>query len=117
TTTVLGAGPEPQEGDYTPAEGGLTPSGPLTLREALRVSSNRAAVELGQRVGVRAVQQTARALGISTPIKDWPSTFLGAAEVVPLELTLAYAAFFNGGQRVWPRLLARVESIDGQILY
>jgi len=117
TTTLLNAGPEPQEGDYTPAEGGLEPQGPMTMREALRTSSNRAAVELGTRVTVKAVAQLAHNLGINTPIPEWPSTLLGSSEVSPLELTLAYGAFVNGGQRVRPRLIARVTNADGQLLY
>ena len=117
TTTVLGAGPEPQEGDYNPAEGGMETHGPLTMREALRTSSNRAAVELGGRVGVRAVAQLAKDLGIGSPIPDWPSTFLGAAALSPLELTAAYAAFVNGGYRIKPRLIAFVESVDGRPLF
>ncbi len=89
---------------------------PLTLREALRVSSNRAAVDLGARVGIARVQQMAQRLGLSTPVPDWPSTPLGVAEVVPLELTAAYAAFLNGGYRVQPRFIDEVRDGSGNLI-
>ena len=89
---------------------------PLTLREALRVSSNRAAVDLFGRVGIARVQQLAQKLGLSTPLPDWPSVPLGVAEVVPLELTAAYAAFLNGGYRVAPRFIDEVRDGSGNLL-
>ena len=111
----------------TVLSGAATPSGwqpadhleesdrPLTLREALRVSSNRAAVELGGRIGIDRVRDMALRLGLSTPIPDWPSSFLGAADVVPLELVAAYAPFLNGGFRVQPRYIDSVQDATGQV--
>ena len=107
----------PEAGDYQPADRITLPAGPLNLREALRVSSNRAAVALGNRVGIPRVIEEARALGITTPIPDYPSTALGAADVVPIELVAAYAAFGNGGMRVTPRFMTSVEGRDGQVLW
>jgi penicillin-binding protein 1A len=89
---------------------------PLTLREALRVSSNRAAVDLAGRVGIARVQQLAQRLGLNTPVPDWPSTPLGVAEVVPLELTAAYAPFLNGGYRIQPRFIDEVRDASGNLL-
>src|SRR5207248_3393205 len=107
----------PDGGDYQPADRISLPVGPLNLREALRVSSNRAAVALGERVGVPAVIEEARILGLTTPIGDYPSTVLGAAAVEPLELALAYAAFANGGDRIEPRFIDHVESAAGLVLW
>src|SRR5439155_25329245 len=104
----------PDGGDYQPADRITLPAGPLNLREALRVSSNRAAVALGNRVGIPRVIEQAHALGITTPIPEYPSTVLGAAEVVPLELVAAFAAFGNGGMRVTPRFMTSVEGPAGQ---
>ncbi|MFL5393118.1 MAG: penicillin-binding protein 1A [Myxococcales bacterium] len=103
--------------DYQPADRISMPVGPLNLREALRVSSNRAAVALGEKVGVPSVIEEAQILGLTTPIPDYPSTVLGAAAVSPLELTVAYAAFANGGDRVEPRFIDRVESAAGLVLW
>jgi 1A family penicillin-binding protein len=104
-------------GDYQPADRITLPAGPLNLREALRVSSNRAAVALGNRVGIPRVIEQARALGITTPIPEYPSTVLGAADVVPIELVAAFAAFGNGGMRVTPRFMTSVEGRDSQVLW
>ncbi|TMB30934.1 MAG: PBP1A family penicillin-binding protein [Deltaproteobacteria bacterium] len=112
-TTLLGD----STADYQPADRISLPVGPLNLREALRVSSNRAAVALGERVGVSAVIEEARILGLTTPIGEYPSTVLGAAAVEPLELVLAYAAFANGGDRIEPRFIDHVESAAGLVLW
>jgi membrane carboxypeptidase/penicillin-binding protein len=89
----------------------------LSLRQALAVSSNAAAVRVGRWVGEQRVIDTARLLGVSTPIPPYPSIHLGSAEVIPAELVAAYAAFGNGGMRVRPRLITRVEDARGQVLW
>src|SRR5205085_7186604 len=102
-------------GDYQPADRITLAAGPLNLREALRVSSNRAAVALGTRVGVPRVIDQAHALGVTSPIPDFPSSLLGAGEVVPIELVAAYAAFANGGMRITPRFVTAVEGPAGNV--
>lgn len=104
-------------GDYAPADGQAATDHPLTLREALRISSNRAALALGQKVGLQPVADVARACGIEDPIPPWPSTFLGAAEVTPLSLVAAFAPFANGGERIQPRFLGEVKSATGELLF
>lgn len=89
----------------------------LSLREALALSSNHAAVRIGQWVGAENVAATGKALGLSTEIPVYPSIFLGAAEVVPVELVAAYATFGNGGYRVRPHLITRVEDDEGKLLW
>jgi penicillin-binding protein 1A len=89
----------------------------LTVRQALALSSNHAAVRVGQWAGVDRVTAMARTLGISTPIPPYPSVLLGSAEVVPAELAAAYAALGNGGFRVTPTLIARVEDARGNVLW
>jgi penicillin-binding protein 1A len=89
----------------------------ISTREALIKSSNNAAVRVGSLVGPLAVIRTARALGITTPIPPYPSIFLGAAEVTPIQLVAAYAAFDNGGNRVTPHLVERVEDKHGKVLW
>ena len=74
----------------------------LSVRKALAVSSNNAAVRVGQWVGEGRVAAMGHRLGLSTPIPEYPSIFLGSAEVIPAELVAAFAAFGNGGYRVSP---------------
>jgi penicillin-binding protein 1A len=59
----------------------------------------------------------ARALGLTTPIPAYPSIFLGSAEVIPAEFVAAYAALDNGGWRVKPTLIDRVEDAHGKVLW
>jgi penicillin-binding protein 1A len=116
STPLLGPSAEPYQGDYWPADH-ISDTATINLREGLRISSNRAAVVLGERVGLGNVVRTARDLGLSTPIEEYPSTVLGAADVIPLELVAAYTAFSNSGVRVAPRLIRRVEDALGRVLW
>ena len=89
----------------------------VTLREALALSSNNATVRLGQWIGVERVIEMARTLGLTTEIPPYPSIHIGSAEVIPAELVGAYAAFANGGYRVKPHLITRVEDAHGNVLW
>ncbi|HEV7991097.1 MAG TPA: PBP1A family penicillin-binding protein [Gemmatimonadaceae bacterium] len=91
--------------------------GTITLTKALAVSSNAAAVRLSQNVGISNVIQAARRNGIASPLPNYPAIALGAVDVTPLELVAAYAPFANGGLRVHPRLVRRIESADGTVLW
>ncbi|HLL85593.1 MAG TPA: PBP1A family penicillin-binding protein, partial [Longimicrobium sp.] len=113
---LLGPGAEVARGAYWPRDH-VADSATVDMRDALRLSSNRAAVVLGERVGAGRVVKTAHDMGISTPIQPLPSTFLGAASVMPLELVAAYAPFANGGSSVRPRLIRRVEDAHGRVLF
>jgi penicillin-binding protein 1A len=116
STPLLGPDAVDSLGDYRPADH-VSDAQNVDLREALRLSSNRATVVLGNRVGADRVIRAAKDLGLTTPIQPYPSTFLGAAEVVPMELVAAYTAFAAGGSVVRPRLIRRVEDAEGNVLY
>jgi penicillin-binding protein 1A len=92
-------------------------AGPLTLRQALMRSANAATVRLGETVGERRVAALARRAGIGSPLAAVPALALGAGEVTPLELATAYAPFANGGLRVAPSLVRRIEAGDGTVLW
>lgn len=89
----------------------------LSVRDALALSSNAAAVRVGEAVGIGRVVRQAERLGITTPVPEYPSIFLGAAEVIPAELTAAYATFANGGVRVAAHLITRIEDPEGRVLW
>jgi penicillin-binding protein 1A len=91
--------------------------GTITLTKALAVSSNAAAVRVSQTVGIPNVILAAHRNGIATPIPNYPAIALGAVAVTPLELVAAYAPFGNGGLRVRPRLVRRIEAADGTVLW
>ncbi|HEX8667259.1 MAG TPA: PBP1A family penicillin-binding protein [Allosphingosinicella sp.] len=90
-------------GDWQPKNYGNRYRGTLTLRDALAVSSNVAAVRLAQRVGMDNVVRTARDLGVRSPLNPNPSLALGTSGVTLLELTSAYAAVAAGAYPVTPR--------------
>jgi penicillin-binding protein 1A len=87
--------------------------GEITVEEALAQSINTASVRLLiQAGGPRAVIASARSLGIADALPDNDSLALGTGEVGLLEMTAAYAAFFNGGARVTPYAIDRLQA-DG----
>jgi penicillin-binding protein 1A len=87
----------------------------MSLRSALRTSSNRAAVRLLQTVGMEHAMQFVRAFDF-TEVPAVPSMALGAGEVTLTGMTSAYAAFVTGGVIRTPVLIRRVEDRDGQVL-
>jgi penicillin-binding protein 1A len=88
----------------------------VTLREGLRMSSNRAAVRLMQDVGVRQTVRQASAFGFGD-LPVVPSVALGAGEVTLSGITAAYGAFVNRGAVYPPTLIRRVEEADGNVLF
>jgi penicillin-binding protein 1A len=91
--------------------------GALTMRDALALSRNTVAVQLGLRVGMDSVASVSRRLGISTPVALYPSSAIGASTVRPLDFVSAYAAFANGGKAVEPRLVRAVEDAAGRSVW
>lgn len=102
---------------WTPANYGDDYAGRVTLRRALMRSANAATVRVSRAVGIRAVIESARRNGIASPIQTVPALALGAAEVTPMELVASYAPFANGGFRVRPRFVRRIERADGTVLW
>ena len=92
--------------------------GPITIREGLRRSINIIAIKLGwEEVGIETVAQTARRMGIQTEIERFPSTTIGAAEVIPIQVAEAYSAFATLGTKVRPFPILRVESSEGVVIW
>jgi penicillin-binding protein 1B len=89
-------------------------AGPVTVRRALELSLNAATVRVAQAVGVHAVVDEARALGLTSPLATVPAAALGAFEVTPVELAAAYLPFADAGRRP-PGLsaVARAWDADG----
>ena len=88
----------------------------MSLRTALRTSSNRAAVRLLQEVGIPRTVQYAKTMGVGD-VPSVPSLALGSGEVTLQSMTAAYAAFANQGRVPQPMLIRRVEDRDGRVLF
>ena len=104
-------------GDWTPRNYGNKYRGPIPLYTALMISSNVCTARLMDAIGVRPVIQLARVMGISTPIPYDLTISLGSNSVKLFEMTRAYGVFANGGFRVDPYAIERVESSRGTVLY
>ena len=102
---------------WRPANFGGQYGGPLTLRRALMRSANAATVRLSHAVGEGRVVAMAKRAGIRSRLDPVPAMALGALEVTPIELAAAYAPFANGGMRVRPSLVRRIETPDGTVLW
>jgi penicillin-binding protein 1A len=89
----------------------------VSLRQALVSSRNSATVRLAHEVGFERVADYAERLGFGQDLPRRPSLALGTAVASPLELTTAYTTFASLGYRVEPRLVLRVESPEGEVLW
>ncbi|MSP40665.1 MAG: PBP1A family penicillin-binding protein [Deltaproteobacteria bacterium] len=90
--------------------------GAVTLRRALESSLNSATARVAQDVGIRRVRDLAHKLGIQSSLPAVPALSLGAAEVTPLEIAVAYATLANGGSRVRPLAVKQVLDQSTKVL-
>jgi len=90
----------------------------MPLRSAFSQSINSVAVRVGQEMGIKNIIETAKAMGIKSPMDDAPSLSLGACDVNLLELANAYSTVANGG-RAHPEaiLVTRILDRDGNEIY
>jgi 1A family penicillin-binding protein len=89
---------------------------PITMRTALRMSSNRAAVRMLEDVGIPVTVEYAQRLGVGS-VPSVPSLALGSGEVTLDAMTAAFSTFANGGLVPKPVLVRRVETSSGEVLY
>ncbi len=113
--TFRGAADRP----YSPTDFGPEPYhlAELTVREALAVSCNVAAVRWAARLGPATVVEYARRLGVQGPLGADLSLALGSYEVSPLEMAAAMATLAGGGVYHEPFGLLRVEDRRGRMLH
>jgi 1A family penicillin-binding protein len=102
-------------GAWVPQDGHVDEDA-LTMRDALRLSSNRAAVRMIQDVGIEETADYAERFGMPG-MPHVPSLALGSGEVTMLSLVSAYGAFANDGTLVEPSLIRRVTTSGGEVLY
>jgi penicillin-binding protein 1A len=102
------------EGQWLPDDHG--DGGPMSMRAALRTSSNRAAVQMLQQVGIPTAVRYAQRLGINN-VPGVPSLALGSGDVSLLSMTSAYSAFANHGMLAPPSLIRRVEDLSGHVMF
>lgn len=127
--TALAAGVSPEEpfesaatslaipGGQTWKVTGSPGGGPMRLRVATEKSINSVYAQLILKVGAQKVADTAKAMGITTPIKAVPAIALGSQEVTPLEMASAYGTLANGGAHIKPFGITEVADVTGAVLF
>ncbi|WP_245447385.1 PBP1A family penicillin-binding protein [Methylobacterium sp. 17Sr1-1] len=104
-----------QVGEWEPENYGGRYRGAVTLRTAFAHSINTVAVQLAENMGMPAVIETARGLGVTSDLPNLPSLALGSAETTLLEMTRAYAAVAAGAETIEPysvrQILAREQAL------
>jgi len=111
--------PNPPGPPYVPKNYDGKEHGPVLVRQALACSYNIPAVKTLQFVGVPQMIEMARRLGITSftePERYGLSLTLGGAEIMLVEHTGAYAVLANGGVRVPPVAILRIEDSRGRVI-
>ena len=96
-------------------EGGF--AGPSTLRYGIEHSRNVMTVRLAQDIGMPLIAEYAKRFGVYDDLPPYLSFALGAGETTLLRMTTAYAMFDNGGRKIKPTLIDRIQDRYGHTVY
>jgi membrane peptidoglycan carboxypeptidase len=109
--------------NWAPRDADQLDRGPVLVRRALQFSLNIPAIRALERVGSEAVADQAERLGIrfhlgrTAFLQAGLSAAIGTVEVRPLDLTAAYGALGNSGQRLPPRMILEIRGPDGELVW
>jgi penicillin-binding protein 1A len=92
-------------------------NGPTTLRNALRLSLNTVTVRLAQDIGMPLIGEYARRFGVYDELPNYLSYALGAGETTVMRMVTAYSMIANGGRRVKPTLIDRIQDRYGHTIF
>lgn len=90
----------------------------ITMLKALEVSNNIASVKLLEIAGIDKVKEVWNASGIQS--KDFPNDLtlaLGSITTNPLDMARIYSSFANGGYKITPQFIYKIENKDGEVIY
>jgi penicillin-binding protein 1A len=111
-------------GNWCPRNFGGSYGGRITLEQAITKSYNSIPVKLSialgngnPKAGRAKIVETARRMGIVSPLIDSPSLPIGAVDVTVLEMTSAYAVFANGGHKAPPHAALEIMNAKGKSIY
>ena len=91
--------------------------GPSTLRTGIEKSRNLMTVRVAQKVGFEEISKISNNFGIYNDIPELLSVSLGSAETTLLQLTNAYCTFVNGGKKVKPIFIDRIQNRRGKTIF
>ena len=107
-----------KEVTWTPGNANGSFSGDsMPLKSAFAKSINSVAVRLGQEMGIKRIIETAKKMGIVSPLDDEPSLALGSSDVTLLEMVNAYCTVADNGKHHEPVLVTRILDIEGNEVY
>jgi penicillin-binding protein 1A len=91
--------------------------GPTTLRNALKHSLNTVTVRLAQDIGIPLIGEYAKRFGVYDELPNYLSYALGTGETTVMRMVTAYSMFANGGRRVKPTLIDRIQDRYGHTIF
>ena len=91
--------------------------GPSTLRKGIEYSRNLMTIRIAKILGLNKILNLSKDLNIYEDIPELLSVSLGSAETTLINLTSAYAAFANGGRKVEPNLISRIQNRRGKTIF
>ncbi len=91
--------------------------GPTTLRKGIEYSRNLMTIRIAKILGLNKILELSKKLEIYEEIPELLSVSLGAAETTLINLTAAYAPFVNGGKKIKPNLITRIQDRRGKTIF
>ena len=108
---------ETPQGLWTPKNASNKFYGPTPLRTGIEQSRNLMTIRIAQEIGMETVAGYAEKFGVYKPMNPFLANALGAQETTLFKMVAAYAMFANGGERVEPTLVDRVQDRFGKTIY
>nr|WP_194245560.1 PBP1A family penicillin-binding protein [Tabrizicola sp. SY72] len=108
---------ETPQGLWTPKNASNKFYGPTPLRTGIEQSRNLMTVRIAQEIGMDTVAGYAERFGVYSRLQPLLANSLGAQETTLFKMVAAYAMFANGGERVEPTLVDRVQDRRGKTIY
>jgi penicillin-binding protein 1A len=105
------------DGFWRPQNASRKYYGPTPLRTGIEQSRNLMTVRLAQEVGMETVARYAERFGVYDDLDPFLANALGSSETTLFRMVAAYAMFANGGERVEPTLVDRVQDRWGRTIY
>ncbi|MFT7189056.1 MAG: penicillin-binding protein 1A [Sediminicola sp.] len=103
--------------DWRPRNSDHTYGGSFSMHGALAGSINTVSVAIQMRTGTERVLEQAKKMGIEKELPNVPSIVLGTADISLMEMVRAYASISNGGNKVKPFAIERIEDEQGNVIY
>ena len=91
--------------------------GPSTLRKGIEKSRNLMTVRVAQDIGFKKISEISKNLGVYENVPELLSVSLGSNETTLLKLTGAYCTFINGGKKINPILINRIQDRRGKTIF